>query len=366
MQAAGLLKDRKDHGHAQKTFKAKPVQPMAKPVLMASITQDNCDMATVIEEAGDGMHFITSHVKLPNGKSAWGKSVAEKQKASESHKRWVNKNKVQGDDVVPYSHDGDEDDDDDDDDDEGEFVEDIYAVSHSYSDYDSDGEEEEPIADAGADAPLGKNPDGRYRQTGVVNIVLYVGFGLVTLGLIITFVGIGEHGFKSPELQLIGPSLIGCGVLFCLLRLFFCSVPACCNLCRRNKQLDEKALLSPSRETLADDSAEDQTIPQPLVPEEDKEPEENEENAAAKSAQTIRSTIPNYIDDGDDDHSLGLHVEYIDEGSKQSMGGSRPASSQSKMSLASKASKLADVHSTASRSNSELVLNPATLQSPGD
>ncbi|XP_064110081.1 uncharacterized protein LOC135217893 isoform X9 [Macrobrachium nipponense] len=315
MQAAGLLKDRKDHGHAQKTFKAKPVQPMAKPVLMASITQDNCDMATVIEEAGDGMHFITSHVKLPNGKSAWGKSVAEKQKASESHKRWVNKNK---------------------------------------------------IADAGADAPLGKNPDGRYRQTGVVNIVLYVGFGLVTLGLIITFVGIGEHGFKSPELQLIGPSLIGCGVLFCLLRLFFCSVPACCNLCRRNKQLDEKALLSPSRETLADDSAEDQTIPQPLVPEEDKEPEENEENAAAKSAQTIRSTIPNYIDDGDDDHSLGLHVEYIDEGSKQSMGGSRPASSQSKMSLASKASKLADVHSTASRSNSELVLNPATLQSPGD
>ncbi|XP_064110064.1 uncharacterized protein LOC135217893 isoform X7 [Macrobrachium nipponense] len=343
MQAAGLLKDRKDHGHAQKTFKAKPVQPMAKPVLMASITQDNCDMATVIEEAGDGMHFITSHVKLPNGKSAWGKSVAEKQKASESHKRWVNKNKVQGDDVVPYSHDGDEDDDDDDDDDEGEF-----------------------IADAGADAPLGKNPDGRYRQTGVVNIVLYVGFGLVTLGLIITFVGIGEHGFKSPELQLIGPSLIGCGVLFCLLRLFFCSVPACCNLCRRNKQLDEKALLSPSRETLADDSAEDQTIPQPLVPEEDKEPEENEENAAAKSAQTIRSTIPNYIDDGDDDHSLGLHVEYIDEGSKQSMGGSRPASSQSKMSLASKASKLADVHSTASRSNSELVLNPATLQSPGD
>ncbi|XP_066956789.1 uncharacterized protein [Macrobrachium rosenbergii] len=253
--------------------------------------------------------------KLPNGKNAWGKSAAEKQKASESHKRWVNKNK---------------------------------------------------IADSGADAPLGKNPDGRYRQTGVVNIVLYVGFGLVTLGLIITFVGIGEHGFKSPELQLIGPSLIGCGVLFCLLRLFFCSVPACCNLCRRNKQLDEKALLSPSRETLADDSTEDQNIPQPLVPEEDKEPEENEENEASKSAQTIRSTIPNYIDDGDDDQSLGLHVEYIDEGSKQSMGGSRPASSQSKMSLASKASKLADVHSNASRSNSELVLNPATLQSAGD
>ena len=50
-------------------------------------------------------------------------------------------------------------------------------------------------------------------------------------GLIITFVGMGEHGFKSPELRLIGPSLIGCGFLFCLLRLFFCSTPACCAIC---------------------------------------------------------------------------------------------------------------------------------------
>ncbi|XP_068214906.1 uncharacterized protein [Palaemon carinicauda] len=275
--------------------------------------------------------------KLPNGKNAWGKHGAGKLKAAENQKRRVNKNKVQDDDVVPYNHDEDEDD-------EGEF-----------------------IGDSGAEASLEKSPDGHYRQTGVVNIVLYVGFGLVTLGLIITFVGIGEHGFKSPELQLIGPSLIGCGVLFCLLRLFFCSVPTCCSMCGGKKQLDEKALLSPSRETLADDSTEDQNIPRPLATEEEKDPEDNEQNAASQSAHTIRSTIPNYIEDeGDDDHSLGLHVEYIDEASKQSTGGSRPASSQSRISLASKASKLPDVHSNASRSNSELVLNPATLQSAGD
>ncbi|XP_068214908.1 uncharacterized protein [Palaemon carinicauda] len=254
--------------------------------------------------------------KLPNGKNAWGKHGAGKLKAAENQKRRVNKNK---------------------------------------------------IGDSGAEASLEKSPDGHYRQTGVVNIVLYVGFGLVTLGLIITFVGIGEHGFKSPELQLIGPSLIGCGVLFCLLRLFFCSVPTCCSMCGGKKQLDEKALLSPSRETLADDSTEDQNIPRPLATEEEKDPEDNEQNAASQSAHTIRSTIPNYIEDeGDDDHSLGLHVEYIDEASKQSTGGSRPASSQSRISLASKASKLPDVHSNASRSNSELVLNPATLQSAGD
>ncbi|XP_068214911.1 uncharacterized protein [Palaemon carinicauda] len=270
-------------------------------------------------------HVATRHInpfprynplKLPNGKNAWGKHGAGKLKAAENQKRRVNKNK---------------------------------------------------IGDSGAEASLEKSPDGHYRQTGVVNIVLYVGFGLVTLGLIITFVGIGEHGFKSPELQLIGPSLIGCGVLFCLLRLFFCSVPTCCSMCGGKKQLDEKALLSPSRETLADDSTEDQNIPRPLATEEEKDPEDNEQNAASQSAHTIRSTIPNYIEDeGDDDHSLGLHVEYIDEASKQSTGGSRPASSQSRISLASKASKLPDVHSNASRSNSELVLNPATLQSAGD
>ncbi|XP_068214909.1 uncharacterized protein [Palaemon carinicauda] len=316
MQAAGLLKERKDHGHSQKNLKAKPVQPMAKPVLVASITQEDSNMATIIRESSDGLQFITSHVKLPNGKNAWGKHGAGKLKAAENQKRRVNKNK---------------------------------------------------IGDSGAEASLEKSPDGHYRQTGVVNIVLYVGFGLVTLGLIITFVGIGEHGFKSPELQLIGPSLIGCGVLFCLLRLFFCSVPTCCSMCGGKKQLDEKALLSPSRETLADDSTEDQNIPRPLATEEEKDPEDNEQNAASQSAHTIRSTIPNYIEDeGDDDHSLGLHVEYIDEASKQSTGGSRPASSQSRISLASKASKLPDVHSNASRSNSELVLNPATLQSAGD
>lgn len=41
------------------------------------------------------------------------------------------------------------------------------------------------------------------------NAFLYVGLGTVALGLVITFVGTGEKGFKTVELRLIGPSLIG-------------------------------------------------------------------------------------------------------------------------------------------------------------
>lgn len=41
------------------------------------------------------------------------------------------------------------------------------------------------------------------------NAFLYVGLGTVALGLVILFVGTGEKGFKTLELRMIGPSLIG-------------------------------------------------------------------------------------------------------------------------------------------------------------
>lgn len=41
------------------------------------------------------------------------------------------------------------------------------------------------------------------------NAFLYVGLGTVAIGLVIAFVGTGEKGFKTTELRLIGPSLIG-------------------------------------------------------------------------------------------------------------------------------------------------------------
>ena len=79
------------------------------------------------------------------------------------------------------------------------------------------------------------------------NVILYVGLGMVCIGLIITFVGIGDKGFQTLELKLIGPSLVGCGVFFALLRILFCTVPACCagcfSCCCRTKKKDESERL---------------------------------------------------------------------------------------------------------------------------
>ena len=58
---------------------------------------------------------------------------------------------------------------------------------------------------------------------------------MMAIGLIITFLGLGDKGFKTLELKLIGPSLVGCGVFFALLRILFCTVPSCCRCCNKKK-----------------------------------------------------------------------------------------------------------------------------------
>ena len=101
------------------------------------------------------------------------------------------------------------------------------------------------------DGGLHQNPDGTYEGGGGANVkfffrtaksnhniitlvafkyqvILYVGLGMISVGLVITFVGLGEKGFKTLELKLIGPSLVGCGVFFALLRVLFCTLPSCC------------------------------------------------------------------------------------------------------------------------------------------
>ena len=79
-------------------------------------------------------------------------------------------------------------------------------------------------------------------------MILYVGLAMICFGLLITFLGLGEgtSGFKTTEMKLIGPSLVGCGVFFAVLRILFCTVPAffkticgCC--CRKSK--DAKRLV---------------------------------------------------------------------------------------------------------------------------
>lgn len=65
MQAAGLLKDRLTHDPGgTNARRVKAHRPMAKPVLVATITQDNSNVATVIKESSDGMRWITTRVKV--------------------------------------------------------------------------------------------------------------------------------------------------------------------------------------------------------------------------------------------------------------------------------------------------------------
>jgi len=89
----------------------------------------------------------------------------------------------------------------------------------------------------------GENEDGVYQASGSANIILYVGLGMISIGLVITFVGLGDKGFRTLELKLIGPSLVGCGVFFALLRVLFCTVPsccrACCKCCRKTEDTEE-------------------------------------------------------------------------------------------------------------------------------
>ncbi|XP_021920692.1 uncharacterized protein LOC110830287 isoform X2 [Zootermopsis nevadensis] len=65
-------------------------------------------------------------------------------------------------------------------------------------------------------------------QNSAANALLYVGLGTIAIGLVISFVGTGEKGFKTLELRLIGPTLIGSGLMCCLIRIFLCVCPSKC------------------------------------------------------------------------------------------------------------------------------------------
>lgn len=83
---------------------------------------------------------------------------------------------------------------------------------------------------------------------GSADVILYVGLAMISLGLLITFLGLGEgtSGFKTMEMKLIGPSLVGCGVFFAVLRILFCTVPSFCRTifgCCRRRAPDKQKLV---------------------------------------------------------------------------------------------------------------------------
>lgn len=86
-----------------------------------------------------------------------------------------------------------------------------------------------------------------YHQSAAANALLYVGLGTTAIGSVIFFVGTGEKGFKTLELRLIGPTLVACGLLCCLIRVLLCACPSTCIRRRKKTRLKNVCPHSSSR-----------------------------------------------------------------------------------------------------------------------
>ncbi|XP_055683259.1 uncharacterized protein LOC129790074 [Lutzomyia longipalpis] len=130
------------------------------------------------------------HIECAQGRAAWlerGRRCSVQENTASCHRRWVKRNRVHDSSIGGSSDDDD-----------------LLGVLQGPSSF--------------------------------ANAFLYVGLGTVAIGLVISFVGTGEKGFKTVELRLIGPSLIGIGLICCILRILFCVCPSNCLSSRRNAE----------------------------------------------------------------------------------------------------------------------------------
>lgn len=226
--------------------------------------------------------------------------ISHRQKATEAHRRWIRKNKIR----------------------------------------DASLDEDDPES------------DGIYRQSGAANVVLYVGLIMIAIGMVITFVGIGDKGFKTLELKLIGPSLIGSGVFFCLLRILFCTCPICCRKCCMRLEKDDF-----DRASLLD--------------------AENMANGhvrqTSKSAK-LKNNIPNYISDDEEGSESGHRhsdggisnpdpdAHKLEETDEERRRRHHPGPSHRRDSTVSSVPRLPAINSP----RRELVLSPSNLETDRD
>lgn len=74
-----------------------------------------------------------------------------------------------------------------------------------------------------------------------------MGLGTTAIGSVVFFVGSGDKGFKTLELRLIGPTLVACGLLCCLIRILLCACPSTCLRRRKKTRLKNVCPHSSSR-----------------------------------------------------------------------------------------------------------------------
>ena len=67
------------------------------------------------------------------------------------------------------------------------------------------------------------------------DIVLWTGLTILMTGTVVSFVGLGEKGFRSKELRLVGPILSAFGLALCVIR-----IGLCCFVSSRRSRLKEE------------------------------------------------------------------------------------------------------------------------------
>ena len=52
--------------------------------------------------------------------------------------------------------------------------------------------------------------------------ILFLGLGLITLGLATTFIGLGDKGYRTAEFRMVGPATVTLGIVLVLVKVFIC------------------------------------------------------------------------------------------------------------------------------------------------
>ncbi|XP_012228076.1 protein tweety [Linepithema humile] len=222
------IDDRRRRADHRKSQQVVPVSPIQFPISPPPLSLESSASATTCPPASKPSNFPfpppsildlrvsppTSELQCggqgPSGKAAWqgcsrpsplplspispgcrGDAYNARTKQCEAHRRWMKRNRIRD-------------------------------ASYCYG---SSGEDDEEDDSSNAIRQRGE-------VSAAVNTVLYVGLGTTALGLVISFVGTGEKGFLSPQLRLVGPSLLCAGLLCCLFRVLLCLCLCRCGQCR--------------------------------------------------------------------------------------------------------------------------------------
>lgn len=66
------------------------------------------------------------------------------------------------------------------------------------------------------------NPKHSKKTAAAIDMLMWIGLVILMMGMIISFVGLGEKGFRTHELRLVGPILSGFGLALCIFRIGLC------------------------------------------------------------------------------------------------------------------------------------------------